>query len=365
MTNKEKSKIQKDIVDALEPRSHGRLELAPRIGKTKLAIDIIKRDKPMSVLWVTPSAKLAKEDIPKEFETWKAKSYLKKLTTITWKSLHKVEGFYDLVIFDEEQHATEVNLSSFLSKKVSYGNIISMTGTPTKHKDKIRLYKSLNLEVLYDLSINDAVDIGILSDYKIKVVEVELDILKNFKGGSKSKPFLTSEKKQYDYVNRTAETAIYNKDKSATYKVMNRRRMIINSPSKTRAASYLLENIKGKILIFASSVAQAEHLCPYTYHNKTTDEDLKRFQSGGVDRIAMVNKGGTGYTYRKIDHLVIVQSDSDKNGLTSQKITRTLLGQKGYEATVWMICLKGTQDENWVQGTLQSFDKNKIEYLKL
>ena len=46
MTNKEKSRIQKEIVDSLEPKPHGRLLLAPRVGKSKLAIDIIKKNKP-------------------------------------------------------------------------------------------------------------------------------------------------------------------------------------------------------------------------------------------------------------------------------------------------------------------------------
>lgn len=364
MTNKEKSEIQSKIVAALEPRSHGRLLLAPRIGKTKLIIDIIKRDKPMSILWVTLSSKLAEIDIPKEFSFWKAKNYIKKLTTSTWKSLNKIEGFYDLIVFDEEQHATEANLESFWQRRVSYGNIISMTGTSTKHRDKVKLYKRLNLEILYTLSINDAVDIGILSNYKIKVLCLELSKKRNYKGGSKAKPFITSEESQYNYLNRVAETAIYNKDKSATYKIMNRRRMILNSPSKTNVAKNLIETLKdSRTLIFASGREQAETLCPFTYHGKTDDKDLNLFIEGKISHIAMVNKGGTGYTYKNIDNLVVVQADSDKNGLTSQKITRTLLSQKNYKATVWLIMLQGTKDEDWVKSTLQSFDETKIEFI--
>ena len=72
MTNKEKAKLQKDIVESLDLKPHGRLLLAPRSGKTKLAIDIIKKNKPKSILWVTALAKLAEEDIPGEFDPWAA-----------------------------------------------------------------------------------------------------------------------------------------------------------------------------------------------------------------------------------------------------------------------------------------------------
>jgi hypothetical protein len=61
---------------------------------------------------------------------------------------------------------------------------------------------------------------------------------------------------------------------------------------------------------------------------------------------------------------MLIQCDSDKNGLTSQKIARTLLDQPGYKATVWLLSLVGTQDERWVASVLQNFDKSKVEYVR-
>ena len=101
MTNKEKSEIQKKIVDSLDLKPHGLLLLAPRIGKTRIIIDIIKKNNPKSILWVTPSAELATKDIPEEFSTWKAKKYVKNLQTSTWASLNKVKGDFDMIILDK------------------------------------------------------------------------------------------------------------------------------------------------------------------------------------------------------------------------------------------------------------------------
>ena len=101
MTNKEKSEIQKKIVDSLDLKPHGRLLLAPRVGKSKLIIDIIKKNNPKSILWVTPSAQLADKDIPEEFITWKAKKFVSRLTTVTWMSLNKIKGHYEMIVLDK------------------------------------------------------------------------------------------------------------------------------------------------------------------------------------------------------------------------------------------------------------------------
>ena len=194
-----------------------------------------------------------------------------------------------------------------------------------------------------------------------------LDILlgkKNDSKTNKTNRFMTSEQSQYQWLNSTAQKAIFQNRKDKTFKILARMRAIYDSKTKTNVAEYLMENLKGRKLFFCSSIKQAEHLCKNTYHSKTDNKDLKKFQSGEVDDIAMVNAGGTGFTYKEIDHLIMVQADSDNNGLTSQKICRTLLKQKDYKATIWIISLIGTQDEKWVKSALENFDKSKVEYLR-
>ncbi len=363
MTNEEKSKIQAEILTYLDFRAHGRLLLSPRMGKTKMILDIIKRDKPMSILWVTPSKQLAKKDIPEEFKKWGAEDFISSLTTSTWMSLKNVKGFFDLVVFDEEQYVTSNNLARFFDCSLTYGNIISMTGTATKDKKKLELYELLSLPVLFKFDINEAVEKKVLSDYEMNIVKVPLSKKQNYSGGSKKKPFKTSEEKQYEYLNKIAEAALSKRDKSVTFKVRNRTNFIKNAPSKTKAVQDLLSTLTGKILIFAGSIPQSEMLCKHTYNSKTDDTDLNRFKAGEIDRIAMVKAGGIGSTYKKIDHLIIVQADSDKNGSTSQKITRTLLEQGDYKATIWIFCLHKTKDKVWVKSTLENFDKNKIKFM--
>lgn len=365
MTKKEKDELQKEIVNSINNEESGRLILAPRIGKTKIIIDLIKRDKIKGkILWVTPTSKLAEEDIPKEFEKWKAKKYLKQLETTTWKSLVNCKGKYGIIVLDEEQFMTANNASPLINGDLVAERTISMTGTETKYQAKKDLYNKLNLKTIYKISINKAVDIGLLSNYAIKVVKVEMDTKKNIKVEYKNKAtgktdsFITSEAKQYEYQCRKLEK------NSSKFGILHRMNLIKNSPSKMGAAKYIINSLEGKKLIFAANTTQAEELSDFVYHSKTDTKDLDKFVSGETDKIAMVNKGGTGYTYVLIDNLIVTQVDSDNNGLTSQKIARTLLKQKSYQATIWLVCLKDTQDEVWLDSTLQSFDKSKIETIE-
>lgn len=368
MTKKEKNRIQKEIVDGLECRPHGRLLLAPRVGKSKIIIDIIKRDKPESILWVTPSAELAdmdntKDGIVSEFVKWRAKKYINKLTTITWMSLSKIIGFYDMVVLDEEQHITENNSLNLLNRSIDYINIISMTGTPSKDFEKQQIYKKLDLKVLVNMNINKAVDIGLLSNYEIKVLDVPMSNKKNIEAGNKNKRFKTSEIAQYNYLSSVVQQAIFQNRKDKTFRILQRMRAIKDSPSKHEAAKKLLSKLEGRIMVFCATIKQAEDLCKHTYHSKTDNTDLLAFKNGKIDRIGLVNAGGTGHTYKEVDHLVMIQADSDKNGLTSQKISRTLLEQKNYKATIWILSLLQTQDEKWVESALERFDKKKVKYI--
>jgi len=273
-------------------------------------------------------------------------------------------GHYDLIILDEEQYITENNSVNLLNNKLK-GRVLSMTGAATKHNDKIELYEKLSLRVLCDLSINKAVDIGILSNYTIRVVQVNMSNTKDIRAGNKWKHFMTSEKKQYDWLSKIIRQAAYRGDSDIKFKILHRMRAIKNSQTKLKAARYLLSTLEGRMIIFSSTIKQAEALCEHTYHSKTDDKDYRLFQNGDIDRIAMVNTGGVGHTYKKIDHLVMVQADSDKNGFTSQKICRVLLKQKNYKATVWIVCLLDTQDESWVGSALSNFDSSKVKYYKL
>lgn len=359
-----RTKIQKEIVESLNNPGHGILLLSPRLGKSKIAIEIIKKEKPSSILWVTPSEKLRDIDIPNEFDLWKAKRYKSRLTCVCWSSLDKIEGYFDKVFLDEYQDLTEHNTQNFFNGKLDYGSIIGLSGTHPKHKKKLDILKKLNLDILVEKTIAEAAKEGIVADYKINVIEVPLNSKdRNIKAGSKAKPFMTTEESNYQYVSKTINRMRY-ANKDVKFLIIKRMHLIYNSPTKEEAAKFLIDNLKGRKLVFTGSIEQSKRLSPYIFNSKTDKTDLDKFINQEIDILACVKSGGVGFTYKNLDHLIIVQADSDKKGETTQKLARSLLLQKDYKANIWLISLTGTQDEKWINSALSSFDKSKIEYTR-
>lgn len=360
----DKSAIQQQIVDSLPSPCHGLLNLAPRVGKTKIGIDIIKKEKPKKILWVTPNTKLRDVDIPAEFKQWKAVTYLNKTDIICYASLSDHKGKYDLIILDEYQDLTPANSEPFFNGSITYKNIVGLSGTHPNHKEKNDLYKELGLQILTSMTIDEAVDNGLIAPYNIKVVELRLDTKdKYIKGGSVAKPFMQTEEARYAYLTKLINMKLFSGQVVPKFFYLNRMRFLYNLKSKHEFAKKFVKKLKGRTLIFAGSIAQAEELSKHTYHSKTDDTKLNSFIAGKIDTLACVNAGGVGFTYRDVDNFVIVQVNSDGKGDATQKIARSLVLQEGYKANIYILCVINTVDEDWKNKVLKNFNNDNVEHI--
>lgn len=364
---KNRNEIQKDIVNSLPIPFHGLLEISMRVGKTKIAIDTIKKEKCKSILWVTNSPKLRDEDIPNEFIKWKAKGYLKKTKIITYHKLSEETGKYDKIILDEIQFITPNNSINLLNSKLKYNSILGMTGKLPTHKEKWEIYNQLKLRIHERISIDDAVDLGLIADYKVFVVSTQLNNKdKNIEAGKKGEKFKTTELANYNYLTNIVNRAMYSNNKNwAKFAILNRLRFIYTLPSKLEAAKILLKSLKGRTLLFMGSIDHAEQISKYTYHSKTDKTDLNKFLNNEINILGCVNAGGTGFTFLNTDNIIIAQANSNKRGDVNQKLTRSLTEQKGFKGNIYILCCENTVDENWVSSALESFDKSKISYITI
>ena len=347
-----REKITKEILENVYEGIRGRIHLSPRFGKTKVAIEIIEKLKAKKVLWITPTKNLAEVGIKEDFLKWDKGHLLPYLETSTWASLKKYKGDYDLLILDEEQFITIKNSRNLGKGLLKPTSIISMTGTPPKSFLKKKILEELGLEIIYDVSIKEAAELGIISDHEVNVILLGMDKNNNVKVEMKNgKHFLTSEYKQYHYWNDRIESS---EDAIPEWEYRYRARLIKNSKTKEEVAILLKNLIQGRVLIFCASTQQAERVSPYFYHGKSTNKHFKDFKDNKINELALVNKGGTGETFKNLDNIIIISSDSDSTGLTTQKISRALL-QENSKATIWILCLKSTQDEKWVSSTVKNF----------
>lgn len=351
----------KNIVETIPRDKNTLINASPRFGKTACVIEIIKKWEPRNILWVTPSRKLADEDIPNEFKKWEASIFLPKLKTTTYSSLHKLIGDVDLLVLDEVQSVTMNNCVKLLSKKLNPTTIIGITGTPSKDKEKQSIYQSLGLVERYNISIKEAQKSNIISDYKVNVLYEELSEEKDLltKGGK----FKTSEIKMYEwYSSKIEEALMTNNYKSQKFFSLQRMKFLANCKTKKDVVNHIIATeYKKRMIVFCPSIEFAESICKYTYHSKTSKKNLIDFEKGDINIIAMVNSGSVGFTYKGIEKIIIIQADSNKNGSTIQKIARSFLND-GIIPEIDIICIKNTVDEKWVNKSLEDIDKSKVSY---
>jgi len=338
-----------------------------RVGKTKIAIDAIKKSKFKRILWVTTSTKLRDVDIPEEFIKWRAKTWLKKTTICCWQSLHKMSKDYDLVILDEIQKITPLSSTFFHRNRVP---IVALTGTLSKDEVKKDILSELQLKVLYDYNLISATNDNIIADYKLNIVEFNLDDTKKnihvtFKDKTRD-PYYTTEFRRYQYYNRIIQKIMFSGKKVPFYLMLARMRLLHSSWQKEKfVKEFLAENPDKRYLIFCSTQKQAEEICSNVFHSKSGDAAYKAFQNKQINHLAVVNIVDTGYTFYDMDGGIVIGSNSNKNGNISQKLARMLVPRSdGQPTNLYLLCMLNTQEEKkWVKNSIVDFDPSKINYI--
>lgn len=145
--------IQKLALDKIISNNYcGIVDVAPRVGKSKIAIDAMKVLN-KKVLIIAPFNSIL-DSWEAEFQKWGLKN---KPDIINQRSLEKVNlQEYDLVISDEIHTLSERQLGTLAGTKVLgfSGSIGSRT--------KVKLKENLEINPIYTYTINQAIEDGIL-----------------------------------------------------------------------------------------------------------------------------------------------------------------------------------------------------------
>lgn len=82
----------------------------------------------------------------------------------------------------------------------------------------------------------------------------------------------------------------------------------------------LLDNISQKCLVFANTQKQADKLCKYSYHsgNKSSEENIKLFSDGRINRMSCVLQLNEGITIPKLKQGIILHAYGNERK-TAQK----------------------------------------------
>lgn len=169
--------------------------------------------------------------------------------------------------------------------------------------------------VVFTYSLNDSIENNTSKKLRIYLINHNLDAInKSVTAGTKEKPFQTTELDSYNYWDNEFKRSLFLPDGPAkTFRIRNtsaaRAKLLYIAPSKIIAANKLLENIKGKTIVFGNSIEALLQITPNTICNKNSDKKneqiRKDFDSGKINTIGSFKMLKQGANLSHLDNTII------------------------------------------------------------
>lgn len=371
--NQVRDKVQHEAKQAIiDNGGRGIVAMATGSGKSRVGILLAQHyhnpDSHLSLL--VPTQKLRDENWKEEFDKWQASKYWEKVKRLCYASASKVSD-YDiyLAILDEGHNITELSSSFFDNNNVQ--NVVILTATPPENAEKEAILASLGIFTVYHLSLEDSIRLGFVAPYKISVIKVPLDsVTKNVVGGSKLKPFMTTELSNYIYLNGTVESMLADRNlpplmkRKLTFLIFKRMQAIYGMKSKVAAAKYILDNVIPKtdrVLTFSGSKEAANALGEHTFHSSTNSVSYNLFKEEKINELHCVKSVNEGHNLPNIDAGIIEQLNSKQKDLI-QRVGRLIRFRIGHEAHLYILVSEGTKDEDWLRNALEGTNPDRVSY---
>ena len=355
-----RDKRQKEFADVwLKEGRWGILNLCPRFGKIRTTINILKKTKPKSILIAYPDNKI-KDSWEADFKEMKYKN--ENIQYTTHLSLHKYQNeTFDIVIIDEIHLLSEAQIEAARALLEYNPQVLGLTGTMTTYTQRT-LLDELDLPVIAEYPIEQAINEGVIVDYQINVIRVKLDdvIVNDYKGKKRT------EKKQFDSYGWVIDQ-LERQGKATMFLRLARMRVIQGSVAKLKATKEILDKHKDeRILVFCGTTKIADSLGIASHHSKSKNADeFTEFAEGEGNHMAVVKIGNTGVTYKPLNRVIINYFDSNAENL-AQKINRCMAMEYNTpdkKAQIYIISTTEITELKWLRKALEFFDKEKIKYV--
>jgi len=372
--NKVREKVQNEAIQAVVNNNGGMIAMATGSGKSRVAVELAKYyfnpSNDYHAALLVPTEKLRDENWLEEFTKWEASNVWKHTERLCYASASKVKGYdFPLAILDEGHNITELSSEFFLNNNVE--RTVLLTATPPTDIVKKQILSDLDIKLVYELTLDQAVRLGFVAPYKITVITVPLDaVTKNIPGGTKIKPFMTTEAACYAYWNKRVQQCFGDTTPQGKAKmkfaILGRMQFIYKIPSKTQVIKFLLDKVipkEDRTIIFCGNIEQAEQVCPTYYHSKSSSVAYDAFKNESINRLSCVKAVNEGHNFPGVDSGVIGQLNSKEKDLV-QRIGRLIRFRPGHEAHLYIIVSEGTQDEKWLENAVENLNQSKINYIR-
>ncbi len=401
---KTREQIQSEALTTLAENGYiGTVVLSTGSGKSKVAIDAIKKGNFKNILITSPRTNL-KKNWTDELIKWDL-TFIDSDSFITIENIQtcykwtdeKIKSF-DLVVCDEVHTMCTPEYGRLIQIRAKH-NLprIGLTATPDTDNEEKRLFYAKYCPIIYEY-LDSAKD-GIVNKRRYFVYNYPLTDQYLVIAGTKAKSFKKGEKSQYEYLSKAVKrgqvmmsrtgSQDWFKDaanwgwknqgtpeqKSAAIQYLNaikyRKEFLWNLTSSAHIASEFKRAILGadksnKVLLFSELTKQAEKLSKYTVHSNNSPDvnsaNLANFDHGIIRELGSCNSLTLGLNIKGAN-FAIMESFSGSTTAFAQKAGRTDRLPVDEEATVIFIVPQGTQAEQWFNNATKTLDLSDTVYL--
>ena len=364
-------------------------ELPTSFGKTKIALDLMQMRFPTieytidtKILVVIPRLVLI-DNWKDEFKKWGYERYLPYVEFVTYVSLPKKAGSWDMVIFDEVHHLSARCREALESFTIRSSVMLSATVGRDMKKELKALFPDL---YVYKVSTKQAIQEEILPDPRVYLIPLTLDnihpnyeIIKNksqkvelvipyaqkfnYAKVKNRRIVIRCTQRQY-YDDMSAMIAWYKKKMfNEVFKNLFLRksgdRLKWLSEQKSSFVRRLLDQLDGqRTLTFCNGIPQTEELGKYCINskNKASEENLHKFNEGEVDHITACNMLDEGMNLVNCRVGVYAVLNSSER-MIKQKLGRLL---RHPDPVIIIPYFKGTRDEEIVGKMLEDYNPELV-----
>jgi len=377
-------------------------------GKSKIAIEIIKKIDPKNVLILVNSTVLRDSNWEDEFKVWNEMEMFSKVELATyqaaykWKKEDKDLTDY-LVIADEVDFAANTDELSKFFYEYPKTRVLGLTGFITASK---RAWFEEHLPIFTEITADMAQEMKILNNIHFVFVKYGLsnnskDISVSYKVHGEQKFFTQSENNAYDYANKKAMALISSTTEitsqfmmgqitkaeqdrlleSLNWKiraaVTKRNDLLLHSKAGVVMSKKILEHIHGanvdsKTIVFSKRTDQSIRICgeDNVYNGKVTkkkaEANFKAFCEGTKPYLGVCDKINRGVNINNLD-TAILETFFGSDTQATQRFGRMMRLKPDQIATVYILLpyymrkeknntfsLQETQQVKWARNMLSS-----------
>jgi RNA polymerase primary sigma factor len=368
--NQAKDKVQRETLNAWwKAKYKGTIEAATGFGKSRVGVLAAVKTiedfgiENTKILIIAPTDTI-KDEWTQHFKDWNETKAFKSCVTVlcinTARTLKKQH--YNLVIADEIHNYLRGKVNSKFFANNTYDRILGLSGTI---EDNLLEYINDIAPICYNLTLEKAEELGLISEYTVINIPVDLTI---------------PERKDYDKYSKKIKFIWENYSTHSWGNISARKEILYHAKAKVRMIKKLIklfgEDQYGIIFTMTKKHADIIHKklaktsVPHHsgYSKKERVAFLKSYADGRTNIKLLVSAKtlDEGVNIPRVIYSIIAANSSTSRQM-NQRVGRCIrLGEDGKHAIILRLYCKNTKEEDWVrtsQSKIKSIDVQNIEEL--